>query len=192
MLKLIRAYKKYDPAARSHLEILLLYPGPRALFFYRIAHMAFKLKIPFFPRMISEIGRWLSGIEIHPGAEIGANLIIDHGMGVVIGETAKVGNDVIIYHGVTLGGTDVRRVKRHPTIQDKVLIGAGAKILGNVTIGRGSKIGANSVVAKNIPEHSVVTGIPGEIQRASKIKKSKLRLSLVRIEPFTDRRGRLF
>jgi serine O-acetyltransferase len=160
VFSLLEAYKKYDPAAKSRLEILLLYPGIKALFFYRIAHMLLLCKVPFFPRLISEVGRWFTGIEIHPGAKIGRRVIIDHGMGVVIGETSEVGNDVILYQGVTLGGTNLSREKRHPTIEDHVVIGAGAKVLGNIVIGRESRIGANSVVTKDVPAKSTVVGVP--------------------------------
>lgn len=163
MWKTLKAYKHYDPAAKSHAEILLLYPGIKAVGFYRIAHTLYGLGIPFFPRMISEVSRFLTGIEIHPGAKIGCCLIIDHGMGIVIGETAEIGNHVIIYHGVTLGGTSVSHGKRHPTVHNHVVIGAGAKILGNITIGEGTRIGANSVVVDDVPPHSTVVGIPGKI-----------------------------
>lgn len=163
MLPIIEAYQKKDPAARNRFEIIFLYPGIRALFFHRIAHFLFKLKIPFIPRLISEISRWLSGIEIHPGATIGKNLVIDHGMGIVIGETAIVGNNVHIYHGVTLGGTQNIQGKRHPTIEDEVMIGAGSKILGNIVIGNNSIIGANSVVLKDLPPNVMAAGAPAKI-----------------------------
>lgn len=163
MRELIRAYRKYDPAARSDIEILLLYPGVRALFFHRIAHALFRAEVPFFPRLISEIGRFLSGIEIHPGAKIARDLVIDHGMGVVIGETAEIGRGVILYQGVTLGGTSLARGKRHPTVGDHVVIGSGAKVLGNIQIGHGSRIGANSVVVQSVPENATVVGIPARI-----------------------------
>lgn len=162
VLHTLRNYRKYDPAARSTLEIALLYPGIRVLIFYRLAHFLHRLSIPFFPRFFSELGRFLTGIEIHPGAKIGRGLIIDHGMGVVIGETAEIGNDVIIYQGVTLGGTSLAPTKRHPTIQDHVVIGAGAKVLGNITIGEGSRLGANSVIIESCPPYSTVVGIPGK------------------------------
>jgi serine O-acetyltransferase len=161
----LRNYRRYDPAAKSYLEILLLYPGIKAMFFYRIAHFLFRLKVPFFPRMLCEIARFLTGIEIHPGAVIGKGLIIDHGMGVVIGETTVIGNDVIIYQGVSLGGTSLEPTKRHPTIEDHVVIGAGAKVLGNITIGAGSRLGANSVVIDPVPPNSTVVGIPGRVIR---------------------------
>lgn len=160
---LICAYRNYDPAAKSSLEILLLYPGIKAVLLHRLAHALFRCRIPFFPRCVSELSRFLTGIDIHPGAKLAKVVIIDHGMGVVIGETAEVGNGVIIYQQVTLGGTSLERVKRHPTVEDRVVIGAGAKILGNITIGAGSRIGANSVVVKDVPAHSTVVGIPGKV-----------------------------
>jgi len=131
--------------------------------FHRLAHSLYQAGLPFFPRAVSEFSRFLTGIDIHPGAKIGKNLIIDHGMGVVIGETAVVGNHCLIYHGVTLGGVDLNPVKRHPTLEDGVVIGAGAKILGNITIGAHSRVGANSVVIKDVPAHSTATGIPAKI-----------------------------
>jgi serine O-acetyltransferase len=163
MINLIRAYLKYDPATKSALEVLFLYPGIKAVMLHRLAHNMYKAGVPFFPRAVSELSRFLTGIDIHPGAKIGKNLIIDHGMGVVIGETAVIGDDCLIYHGVTLGGVDLNPVKRHPTLQNKVVVGAGAKILGNITIGEHSRIGANSVVIKDVPAHSTATGIPAKI-----------------------------
>lgn len=160
---MIRAFKSYDPAARSSLEILLLYPGVKAVFFHRIAHFLFGSGLTFFARFISEFSRFLTGIDIHPGAKLGRNVLIDHGMGTVIGETAIIGDDVIIYQGVTLGGTNLDKVKRHPTLECRVVVGAGAKVLGNITIGRGSRIGANSVVIADVPPFSTVVGIPGKI-----------------------------
>ena len=164
MFELLKAYLKYDPAAKSLLEIFLFYPGIKALLLHRIAHGLYHLRVPLLPRMISETGRFLTGIEIHPGARIGQNVIIDHGMGVVIGETAIVGNSVILYQGVTLGGVSTKREKRHPTLEDEVIVGAGAKILGNIVIGKASRIGANSVVLKDVPPGSTVVGIPGTVE----------------------------
>ena len=161
----INNIKDKDPAAKSILEILLLYPGFHALLCYRIANKLKKWKIPFIPRLISQIARFLTGIEIHPGAAIGEKFFIDHGMGVVIGETTVIGDNVLIYQGVTLGGTGKDRGKRHPTIGDRVTIGAGAKVLGNITIGSDSNIGAGSVVIDDVPEHSTVVGVPGHITR---------------------------
>lgn len=161
----MRHYLKYDPAARSLVEIVLLYPGVKALALHRVAHALAKVSVPFLPRFFSELSRFLTGIDIHPGATIGRRLIIDHGMGVVIGETAVIGDDVIIYQGVTLGGTDTQKRKRHPTVEDHVVIGAGAKVLGNIVIGRGSRIGANSVVIEAVPPGATVVGIPAKIVR---------------------------
>lgn len=144
------AYKNYDPAAKSILEIALLYPGPKAILLHRLAHGLYQRKLFFLARMICELARFITGIEIHPGAKLGKRLVIDHGMGVVIGETAEVGDDCIIFHGVTLGGVKFDPVKRHPTVGNKVLIGASAKILGPVKIGDGAKIGANVVVKRDV------------------------------------------
>lgn len=170
MFKFIKSIKydidnvlKNDPAARSSIEVFFLYPTINALINYRIAHFFYEKRIFFLARLISQFARFLTGIEIHPGAKIGKGLIIDHGMGVVIGETAEVGDNVLLYHGVTLGGTGKEKGKRHPTLGNNVVIGAGAKILGPITIGDNCKVGANSVVLKNIPEGSTVVGIPGKI-----------------------------
>lgn len=160
---LIRAYRRYDPATKSRLEIFFLYPGVKAVISHKFSHKLHQMGLPFFPRALSEFTRFLTGIDIHPGATIGKNLIIDHGMGVVIGETAHIGNDCIIYQGVTLGGVDLNPVKRHPTLKDNVVVGAGAKILGNITIGEFSRIGANSVVVKSVPPNSTAIGIPARI-----------------------------
>jgi serine O-acetyltransferase len=156
MWDLISAYRNYDPAAKSNIEILLLYPGPKALFFHRIGHIFYRSKLHFFARLVCELSRFITGIEIHPGAQIGRRLVIDHGMGVVIGETAVIGDDCIIFHGVTLGGLKFDRVKRHPTVGNKVLIGTGAKILGPVQIGDGARIGANAVVTKDVEANTTV------------------------------------
>ena len=161
----INNLKDKDPAAKSVLEIILLYPGFHALLSYRIANKLKKWKIPFIPRLISQLARFFTGIEIHPGATIGEKFFIDHGMGVVIGETTIIGDNVLVYQGVTLGGTGKDQGKRHPTIGDRVTIGAGAKVLGNITIGSDSNIGAGSVVIDDVPEHSTVVGIPGRITR---------------------------
>lgn len=156
MFDFLRAYKNYDPAAKSYLEIFFLYPGPRALFFHRIAHCFYKCRLYFLARLIADISRTITGIEIHPGAQIGKRLVIDHGVGCVIGETAVIGDDCIIFHGVTLGGLKFDPVKRHPTIGNHVLIGTGAKVLGPIHIGNNSRIGANAVVMKDIPEGKTV------------------------------------
>ena len=163
MFELLKTYKHYDPAAKSKLEILFLYPGIKAIFLHRVAHFLFGLRLFFLARLVAEMSRFLTGIEIHPGATLGRNVIFDHGMGTVIGETAVIGDGVILYQGVTLGGTDLKPSKRHPTIEPHVVIGAGAKILGNITIGEGSRVGSNSVVVINVPPHSTVVGIPGHI-----------------------------
>lgn len=164
MIDFLRAYKTYDPAAKSYLEIALLYPGPKAILFHRVSHLFYRARLFFIARLISEISRWLTGIEIHPGAQLGRRLVIDHGMGVVIGETSVIGDDCIIFHGVTLGGTKFDRVKRHPTIKNGVLIGTGAKILGPITVGEKAKVGANAVVFKDVPDGAVATGNPAEIR----------------------------
>jgi serine O-acetyltransferase len=157
-----------DPAARSVWEVLLCYPGLHAVWGYRLAHWLWthRLKLP--GRWVSHLVRALTGIEIHPGATIGAGFFIDHGMGVVIGETAEIGEDVTLYHGVTLGGTSLAKGKRHPTLQSRVVVGAGAKILGAITIGADSRIGANAVVVKPVPPNVVVVGIPGQIVQRSR------------------------
>ncbi len=152
-----------DPAARSRFEIALLYPGLHAIWIHRVSHWLWTHGAKFLARWLSQLARGLTGIEIHPGAKIGQRVFIDHGMGVVIGETAEVGDDVTLYHGVTLGGTSLNKGKRHPTIGDRVTIGAGAKVLGNITIGADSRIGANAVVVKPVPENAVVVGVPGQI-----------------------------
>jgi serine O-acetyltransferase len=152
-----------DPAARGILEILFCYPGFHAILFYRLGHWFWKHKIFFLGRFTSHIGRFLTGIEIHPGAKIGQKFFIDHGMGVVIGETAEVGDNVTLYHGVTLGGTTWKKIKRHPTVGNNVVVGTGAKILGPITIGDNTRIGANSVVVNEIPPNSIVVGIPGKV-----------------------------
>jgi serine O-acetyltransferase len=163
----VKAALERDPAARSAIEILLLYPGLHALWLHRISHWLWLRRARLPARWLSQIARGLTGIEIHPGASIGRGLFIDHGMGVVIGETAEVGSEVTLYHGVTLGGTSLSKGKRHPTIGDRVTIGAGAKVLGNITIGSDSRIGANAVVVKSVPENSVVIGVPGQIVKRS-------------------------
>lgn len=158
MFDYLNAYRKYDPAAKSLLEVALLYPGPRAVFFHRLANFFYRIELFFIARFFSEMGRILSGIEIHPGAKIGQRLVIDHGMGTVIGETAEVGDDCLIFQGVTLGGNDFRPVKRHPTLHNRVVVGAGAKVIGNIQIGEGARIGANAVVTKDVPGGTTVVG----------------------------------
>lgn len=159
----IEAVFERDPAARSTLEVIFTYSGLHAVWFHRLAHALYKRRFYFLARLISQISRFLTGIEIHPGAKIGKGLFIDHGMGVVIGETCEIGDYVTIYQGVTLGGTGKEKGKRHPTIEDHVLIAAGAKVLGSITIGHHSKVGAGSVVLKDVPPHSTVVGIPGRV-----------------------------
>jgi len=156
-----------DPAARSKLEVMLVYSGLHAIWIHRITHWLWQRDIRFLARWFSQAARWLTGIEIHPGATIGPGFFIDHGMGVVIGETAEIGADVTLYHGVTLGGTSLNKGKRHPTIGDRVVIGAGAKVLGAIEIGADSRVGANAVVVKSVPENSVVVGVPGQNVRRS-------------------------
>ncbi|MBL8061889.1 MAG: serine O-acetyltransferase [Anaerolineales bacterium] len=152
-----------DPAARNTIEVLLCYPGLHAIWFHRFSHKLWRVGLKLSARWVSQLVRTLTGIEIHPGAKIGRIFFIDHGMGVVIGETAEIGNNVTIYHGVTLGGTSSQKVKRHPTIRDNVVVGAGAKVLGAIVIGEGSRIGANAVVVKSAPPNSVIVGVPGQV-----------------------------
>jgi serine O-acetyltransferase len=165
----IQSALERDPAARSSLEIVLLYPGLHALWGYRLAHWMWQHGLKLFGRMLSQLVRALTGIEIHPGAQIGHGLFIDHGMGVVIGETTEIGKDVTLYHGVTLGGTSLEKGKRHPTIGDRVVVGAGAKVLGAITIGDDTRIGANAVVVKSVPENSLVVGVPGQTVSRTKL-----------------------
>ncbi len=164
MIEFLKTYKSYDPAAKSIMEIAILYPGPKAILFHRIAHGFYGLKLFFMARLFAEMSRWMTGIEIHPGAQLGARLVIDHGIGVVIGETAVIGDDCIIFHGVTLGGMKFDPIKRHPTVGNKVLIGTGAKILGPITIGDGAKIGANAVVTKDVPPGAMAVAPLSEIR----------------------------
>lgn len=159
----VQTVLEHDPAARSRMEIYLCYPGLHAVWFHRVNHWLWNHGCFLIARWWSEVARFLTGIEIHPGATIGRRLFIDHGLGVVIGETAIVGNDVTMYQGVTLGGTGKEQGKRHPTIEDKVVIGGGAKILGNITVGENCRIGAGSVVLRNVPPDSTVVGVPGHI-----------------------------
>lgn len=152
-----------DPAARTHWEIITTYPGVHALIIHRLSHWVWRKRFFWIARFISHVARWLTGIEIHPGATIGRRVFIDHGMGVVIGETAVIGDDCTLYHGVTLGGTSWNKGKRHPTLEQGVVIGAGAKVLGPITIGKGAKIGSNAVVVKDVPENATAVGIPARI-----------------------------
>lgn len=161
----IKAAQERDPAAKSFLEIVILYQGLHALVSYRLAHIFYNLHFFFLARFISQVARFFTGIEIHPGAKIGKRFFIDHGMGVVIGETAVIGDNVLLYQGVTLGGTGLEKGKRHPTIGNNVVIGTGAKVLGNITVGDNSYIGANAVVIKDVPPDSTVVGVPGRITK---------------------------
>lgn len=161
-----------DPASRNVLYVILLYPGFHALLFYRIAHFFSNLKLKFIARLISQLARFLTGIEIHPGAKIGKRLFIDHGMGIVIGETATIGDNCTIYHGVTLGGTGKDKYKRHPDLGNNVIVGCGAKILGPIKIGNNVKIGANAVVLKEVPDNSTIVGVPGVIKNIQIIQNS--------------------
>jgi len=161
----VRSAKEKDPAAKGTLQIVLLYPGLHAIIFYRIAHFLWKMHIPFFPRAISQLARFLTGVEIHPGAQVGKGFFIDHGMGVVIGETAIVGDEVTLFQGVTLGGTGKEKGKRHPTLGSNIVVGTGAKVLGNITIGDNSYIGANAVVLRDVPSNSTVVGVPGRVTK---------------------------
>lgn len=163
----IKTIYENDPAAENVLEVMFCYPGLHALIAHRIAHKLLYWKIPFLPRFISFVTRFFTGIEIHPAATIGRRFFIDHGMGVVVGATAIIGDDVLIYQGVTLGGTGKEQGKRHPTIGNNVVVGSGAKVLGNITIGSNSRIGAGSVVIDNVPDNSTVVGIPGRIAQQS-------------------------
>lgn len=161
----IKAAQQRDPAARSFLEVLLLYQGLHALISHRIAHFLYKIHLFFLARCLSQVSRFMTGIEIHPGAKIGKRFFIDHGMGVVIGETAIIADNVLLYQGVTLGGTGLEKGKRHPTIGNNVVIGTGAKVLGNITVGDNSYIGANAVIINNVPPNSTVVGVPGRITK---------------------------
>lgn len=159
----IQAVFDGDPAAVNTLEVLLAYPGFHARQCHRLAHTPYRWHIPVLPRLLSHISRFITGIEIHPGAKIGEGFFIDHGMGVVIGETAVIGDNVILYQGVTLGGTSHQKVKRHPTLGNNVVVGVGAQLIGDITIGDGSKVGAGSVVVTSVPDHATVVGIPGRV-----------------------------
>ena len=177
----IKAAQKRDPAAKSFLEVLLLYQGFHALVSHRVAHFLYNIRFYFLARLLSQFARFATGIEIHPGAKIGKRFFIDHGMGVVIGETSIIGDDVLLYQGVTLGGTGLVTGKRHPTIGNNVVIGAGANVLGNITIGGNSYIGANAVVIRDVPPNSTVVGIPGRI---TKQDGKKIEVSLDHIHIF--------
>ena len=164
----IQTARAQDPAARSVLEILLLYPGVHAVWLYRLAHWLWRYNRLFLGRLVSHINRWLTDVEIHPGAKIGRRVFIDHGMGIVIGETTEVGDDVLIYSGVVLGGTSLEKVKRHPTIGNNVIVGAGAIVLGPITVGDNAKIGAGSVVVRPVPAGATVVGVAAQIVDSSR------------------------
>ena len=174
MFKIIKSdiaiIKERDPAAKGILEIFLCYPGFQAIFMHRFTHKLWKLKFPLVPRILSQINRSLTGIEIHPGAKIGKKVFIDHGMGVVIGETAEIGNNCLLYQGVTLGGTGKSHGKRHPTLEENVVVGAGAKVLGSITVGTNTRIGAGSVVVRSVKGNSTVVGVPGRVVHQSGVK----------------------
>jgi len=159
----IRAVFEHDPAAISTMEVLFAYPGFHARQFHRVAHTLFRWHIPVLPRLVSHISRFVTGIEIHPGAKIGDGFFIDHGMGVVIGETSEIGDNVVLYQGVTLGGTSHLRAKRHPTLGNNVVVGVGAQLIGDITIGDNSKVGAGSVVVTSVPANATVVGVPGRV-----------------------------
>jgi len=159
----IKAVFEHDPAATNTLEVLLAYPGFHARQFHRLAHTLFRWHIPVLPRLVSHISRFLTGIEIHPGAKIGEGFFIDHGMGVVIGETSEIGDNVTIYQGVTLGGTSHQKTKRHPTLGNNVIVGVGAQLIGAITIGDNTKVGAGSVVVTSVPANATVVGVPGRV-----------------------------
>jgi serine O-acetyltransferase len=161
----IKAVFDKDPAASNYIEVLLTYSGLHALILYRISNFLYRIKVPLIPRIISQAGRFFTGIEIHPGAVIGRGFFIDHGMGVVIGQTTVVKNNVTLFQGVTLGGTGKEKGKRHPNIENNVVIGTGATVLGNITIGANSYIGANAVVIKDVPENSTIVGVPGRVTK---------------------------
>ncbi len=168
--ELLQAYQERDPAARSRLEIFLLYPGVHAVLFHRVSHWLWRHRLHFLARLNSQFARFLTGIEIHPGAQIGRRLVIDHGMGIVIGETTQIGDDCLIYHGVTLGGTGKDKGKRHPTIGNHVLIACGAKILGPFCVGDNSRVAANSVVLSEVPENATVVGAPAQVVSISGVR----------------------
>lgn len=174
MLQDLKTIFERDPAARNKLEIVLTYSGLHALWFYRLSRFLLKIHLLLLARFISQFAKFLTGIEIHPGAKIGRGFFIDHGMGVVIGETTEIGDNVTLYQGVTLGGTGKEKGKRHPTIGHNVVVGAGAKILGNIRIGNNVKIGANAVVLKSVPDDSTVVGVPGEVVRVKGVNPLEL------------------
>ncbi len=181
-----------DPAATNIIEVLLTYPGLHALILYRIAHWLWGKKVPVIPRLISHLGRFLTGIEIHPGATIGSGFFIDHGMGVVVGETTIIGNNVTLFQGVTLGGTGKEKGKRHPTLGNNIVVGVGAKVLGDIVIGDNVKIGANSVVLESVPMDATVVGVPGRVVKQGGRRLSETMLDHVHLpDPVADRIERI-
>ncbi len=183
----LRAAAERDPAARSQLEMLLCYPGLHAIWLHRLAHLMWqRTELKLLARVISQLNRALTGIEIHPGAKIGRRLFIDHGMGVVIGETAEIGNDVMLYNGVNLGGRSLAKIKRHPTLEDEVVVGAGARILGPVVVGARSQVGANAVVVKDVPPDSVVVGVPGVVRPRRKPAAVAAEVPAAEPDPWAD------
>jgi serine O-acetyltransferase len=177
----IAAVFQHDPAARTTLEIVLAYPGLHAIWCHRVANWLWRSELKLLGRLVSEVGRFLTGIEIHPGATIGRRFFIDHGMGVVIGETAEIGDDVLMYQGVTLGGTSLKKEKRHPTIEDQVMISAGAAVIGPVRIGSGSRIGAGAVVVTSAPPYSTIVGIPGKVIEGESTRQEVAQLDHARL-----------
>ena len=173
MYNLLKSIKSRDPAANNFLEIIFLYPGFHAIIIYRISSIFWYLKLRFVAKLLSYLGRIFTGIEIHPAAKIGKNMFIDHGHGVVIGETSEIGDNVLIYHGVTLGGNSLNKGKRHPTVGNNVIIGAGAKILGPIIIGKGSRVGANAVVTRDVDNYTTVMGIPAKVIKKYNKKNNK-------------------
>ena len=165
LIETLEAYQRNDPAARSKLEVFLHYNGVHAILLYRLSHWLWRHKLRFLARLISQIAKWLTGVEIHPAAIIGRRLVIDHGTGIVIGATTEIGDDCLIYQGVTLGGTGISQGKRHPTLGNNVMVGSGAKVLGAIKIGDNSRVAANSVVLREVPENSTVVGVPGRVVR---------------------------
>lgn len=185
----LRAVLRYDPAARNKLEVILTYSGFHALVMYRFAHFMYLHNYKLVARLVSQFAKFLTGIEIHPGAKIGSGVFIDHGEGVVIGETAEIGNNVVLYQGVTLGGTGKDRGKRHPTIEDGVMISAGAKILGPFTVGKNAKIGAGSIVLKPVPANATVVGVPGRVVKLNGVRVDDLDQNLP--DPVSDELNKL-
>lgn len=185
----LKAVLRYDPAARNKLEVILTYSGFHALVMYRFAHFMYLHNYKLVARLVSQLAKFLTGIEIHPGAKIGSGVFIDHGEGVVIGETAEIGNNVVLYQGVTLGGTGKDRGKRHPTIEDGVMISAGAKILGPFTVGKNAKIGAGSIVLKPVPANATVVGVPGRVVKLNGVRVDDLDQNLP--DPVSDELNKL-